>query len=159
MPDIKVARGIVQELLQVGIHNRDIHVVGDNPEILRKSKIPPASFLQTTEIIHAIKRGLVTGIIFSLCIYLLFYIVFPSTMKITAFGILAICLFGMGFGFWSSGMIAIGKHNPVIDKYANYVKEGHYIMMVDVPSGREHELIQRVIRHHPGTRVAMRTIH
>lgn len=159
VPDLKIARGIVKELLQVGIQNRDIHVVGEDTDNMKKAKIPLATFLQTTDIVHAVKRGIVLGVIFSLAIYLFTYFVFSNDMKITSFGLFAIAVFGMGFGLWSSGMIAIGTHHPVMDKYANYVKEGHYIMMVDVPQGREHELICRVVRHHPGTRVAMRTIH
>ena len=159
VPDIKSARGIVHELLQVGIKKDRIHMVGE-PNTVKKANIPLANIFQTTDIVHAIKRGFILGVVYSIAIYILFYIVFlANDIHISLLGTFAIVVFGMGFGFWSSGMIAIGTHHPVLDKYTNYVKEGHYIMIVDVPKERERELIQRVTRHHPGTRIASRTIH
>ena len=74
--------------------------------------------------------------------------------SITLFGV---AIFGMGFGIWCMGMISMVK-NPIIEKYDNYLKEGHYIMMIDTPKERAEELTRHVI-HHVGTGVAEKTMH
>lgn len=156
VPDLKMAQTIVDELVKNGVTKKNVHVIGGSAQTLKSAHIPGASFLQTTEVIPTLKRGFIMGVVFCLAIYALFAIVLPPSVKIHGLGIAGIIIFGMGFGFWTSGLITLsmGLRNPIIEKYSSYIEEGHYVMMIDTSPDREQELTNAVVQHHPGAQMA-----
>lgn len=159
VPELKMARDIVQDLENAGIKENDIHIVGKNQEALKRAHIPRAGLWQTSDLIPAIKRGAVIGIALSAAIYILVILMLPANMKIPLLGIVAIVLFGILFGLWASSLIGVGLQHPLIIKYEKYLQKGHYLMMVDSPEEREKELTRRVVRYHPGAKIVVEILH
>jgi hypothetical protein len=159
VPTIKIARDISMELGQVGISEGKIHIVGGAPDIYYEKHLHMASITQTSDLLPALRRGALMGIVLSVVIFLLFYFALPSNIQIHPIALVAMLFFGIGFGLWASGMVGIGIKNPIVEKYEDYVKEGHLIMMVDSPDEREQELTTRIIRHHPGAEIATKPVH
>lgn len=153
-----MARGIVHELGEIGVEESNVHVVGQTTQELEAAHVPAAIFLQVSELIETVIRGILLGCIFSTFIFLLFYLM-PPMVHFSPLGIFAIILFGMGFGIWASGMIAVSRKKAFLEKYAKYVEAGHFILMADVPADRENEITTRVMRHHVGAQLASHTLH
>lgn len=154
VPDLKSTKGVTQELEHTGITHRHIHALGGDRELLEEAHVLPASVLQTTTLQRKLKFGLLFGLVFATCLFLLLTWLLPTEIKISPLGIAAIFGFGIGFGLWSSGMAGISDRNPVIKKNEGYVRSGHYIVIAEIPKEREEELTHRVIHHHPGTKIA-----
>jgi hypothetical protein len=154
VPDLKTTRSISQELEHTGIQHKHIHVLGSTPDQLDKAHLHSASVLQTTGLLPTLKKGLLFGLLIALIIFGLLYWLLPPEISINALGIAAVFVFGTGFGIWASGMIGLSTKDPVLEKNKDYVSSGHFILIADIPVDREHELTAKVIRHHPGTKVA-----
>jgi hypothetical protein len=58
-------------------------------------------------------------------------------------------IFGGLFGIWSSTLIGVGVRDVKLDKYDDEIENGAFLMMVDVPEGRENEIDSVIHRHHP----------
>ncbi len=159
VPDLKITRSIARELENTGITHKQIHVLGGDRNKLDSAHVHPANILQTTGLVNTLKKGIIFGIVLVIGIFIALYFSLPEDIKITALGAAAVFIFGFGFGIWSSGMIGLSIQNTVVENNDEYVKTGHYIMIIDVPKNRESELTRKVVRHHPGTRVASEAIH
>jgi len=159
VPDLKETSNIAHELEEIGVNNHNIHICGGLPEDLEDEHLHRANLLQTTHLGKALKRGPLIGLGFFALIVALFLIVLPANVTITAFGYIAMLIFGVVIGVWTSGLIGIGVKNDVVEKYEKYVEDGHYIMMIDIPPEREKELKRIVFDHHPGARMAEDVLH
>lgn len=155
VPDLKETSDIAHELETQGVKESDIHVHGHIPEDVSAVRLHPANIFQLTNLGSAIKIGPVLGLIFSALILLFCSFVFGPTIKIHALGYFAILVFGVGFGIWSTGLIGLGVKNPVVEKYEEYVSQGHYLMMIDTVDEREKEISAKIISGHPDTSLAV----
>lgn len=154
VPDLKTIHDISQELEHTGVKHRHIHAVGATPEKLEEAHVHCASVLQTTSLLPALKKGILLSGFIVVAIFLLFYWFLPEDIKITVLGVAAVFVFGTGFGIWVSGMIGLSTKDPIIEKNKDYVSTGHFILIAEVPKERAKELETKVVRHHPGARVA-----
>lgn len=159
VPNLKIARDISSELNEIGVTDDKVHIVGGSPEICYEEHLHMASIAQTSNLVPALKRGALFGLILALAIFLIFTIQLPNNLQINGLALLGVLFFGIGFGIWAGGMIGIGVKNPIVEKYEDYVKAGHLLMMVDSPNEREQELTTRIIRHHPGAEIATMPLH
>lgn len=154
VPDLKTTREVAQEMEDSGIGESHVHVMGQHVDQINRAHLHPTNVVQTTDLVPALRRGALLGIVLSITIYVLFSLMLPENVRIPGLGIFAIISFGVCFGIWASGMIGIGIKNQIIEKYENYVKTGHYIVVVDVPNDRENEVTNQVIQMHPNTKLA-----
>lgn len=154
VPDLKETEIIAHELEEIGVRYHDIHVCGGIPEELENAHLHPASVMQTTHLGKALKKGPLIGLGFFAFIAALFLVVLPSNVSISAFGYVAMLFFGVVIGIWASGLIGIGVKDDVVEKYEKYIEEGHYILMIDIPSEREKELKEIIFDHHPNAQMA-----
>lgn len=159
VPELQMARDIVHELENIGIRESDIHIVGKNQQALQRAHVPRANIWQTSDLVPALKRGALIGVVLSVAIYVLIKLIVPAHVEIHSLAVAIIALFGVIFGLWASSLIGIGIKHPVIVKYEKYLQRGHYLMMVDSPDEREKELTFRVTKHHPGAKIAIETMH
>jgi len=156
VPDLKETSAIAKEFEASGVHEEDIHVCAHINQELEAVDLHPANILQMTNLGYAIKFGPVIGLFFVGLILMLCYFVFP--LQISLLGYVAIFLFGIGFGIWASGLIGLGVKNPVVEKYENYVSEGHYLMLVDLKPEKQ-ELTRKILAHHPRSKLAEQPLH
>lgn len=152
IPDLKVAHDVSLELVEMGIESSCIHVMGGDVATLTKAHLHPATLFHTN-IKPAIKWGILVGLMIMLLIFALFTLFMPPDFHWHPLALAAVAVFGMGFGVWSTGMASLVK-NPVIEDNESYLKEGHYLMMVDVPAKRSDEVSKTLVAHHAGTKLA-----
>lgn len=156
VPDLNETSDIAKEFKASGVHEEDIHVCAHINQELEGANLQPANIFQMTNLGYAIKLGPVIGLLFVGLIIALCYFVFP--LHISTLGYVAIFVFGIGFGMWASGLIGLGVKNPVVEKYENYVSEGHYLMLVDLKPEKQ-VLTRQILAHHPRSRLAEQPIH
>src|SRR5690606_10844876 len=145
---------ISQELERTGVIHRHIHAIGPVSSKLEKANINLANVLQTTPVIALIRKGFVLGIVLAFVLFFLLYALLPAHIDMTGWGVAGVAVIGVMFGIWSGGIIGLSRKNPVIENNEQFVSNGHYILIVDIPEEREEELIKKITRHHPSVQVA-----
>lgn len=152
IPDLQVAHAVSEELKNRGIKDSCMHIMGGSIETLKKAHLRPATLFHTN-VLPALKWGFLVGIIVMVLIFGLFTLFMPQGVTWRPLGIVAMVIFGLGFGLWSTGMLSLLK-NPIIEANDSYIKSGHYILMVDVPANEAESLSEKIVAHHAGTKLA-----
>lgn len=145
VPNLELARKIVDELLLARIEERHIHVLAKRGTPLED--LPEASFLQKTDFIPAMERGLAlggaTGLLAGLAA-----MAFPHIV-IGGGAILAITLAGAGVGSWVASMVGMNVGNTQLKPFEEAIEKGEILMLVDVPKPRVDEISKLIQKHHP----------
>jgi hypothetical protein len=145
LPDHDISKNVVDELLLARIPESDIHVMAREGE--KMDDLPEANLLQKSDFAHAVEQGLAlggaTGVIAGLAALSL-----PG-MILGGGAILGIALTGAGMGAWMSGMIGLDVPNSRLKDFEAAIKEGQFLMLVDIPKDRVDEISDAVKKHHP----------
>jgi hypothetical protein len=145
-PSIKITKKIVNDLLLARVDVGHIHVLAKREIPL--GDLPEASFLQKSDIIPALERGVavggLTGVLLGLIV-----MAFPGELVVGGGLILAAALAGAGFGAWVSSMVGSSIGNRQIERFAVDIENGKFLMMVDVPSKRVEDIEQLVKGRYP----------
>jgi len=146
VPNIKIAKKVVHDLLLARVEERHIHVLAKQGAPLED--LPEATFLQKTDFIPALEQGLaiggLTGILAGVVAVAL-----PAGLVLGGGAVLAISLAGAGVGAWMSSMVGISIGDRRIQKFQEAIENGELLMMVDVQRKRVEEIEQIVKSHHP----------
>lgn len=146
-PNVDSARSIVSELLLKHIEERRMHIVARTDVSL--DDLPQAKLTQSTDVVHALEKGLVAGGACGAIIGLIAITFPPSGLALGGGTLLGLTAFGAAFGAWISSMIGIRLPNSHIEKYEKAIADGQLLLMVDVPTGRVEEVEEMVRQHHP----------
>ncbi len=149
IPDVDTAKNIVDELLLARIEERHIHIAAADHHALLEANLPEAGLLQESDFIPAVERGVAiggaTGILAGIAAVAL-----PGVGLVLGGGaILGIGLAGAGLGAWASGMIGISAPSTRLKDFEAAIKDGHLLMMVDVPKKQVDEVTDLIRKHHP----------
>jgi uncharacterized membrane protein len=149
VPTVENATKIVQELASIGIPEKNVTVVGKDHFHLKMAHLREAGILQTTDLLHALLRGLSVGALAGLAAGILLWL-FPFEGLTVGWGwIIGLLLLGAGFGAWGSTLIGISIPNPIIEQCEKAIEAGELILFVHIPPSREEEVISLIKRHHP----------
>jgi hypothetical protein len=146
VPNIDIAKKVVDDLLLARIGERHIHVLAkrDTP----MEDLPEATFREKTDFIPALEQGValggLTGIVAGLIA-----IAVPGGPVLGGGAVLAIALAGSGVGGLMSSLIGLNIGDRRIQQYQEALEKGEFLMMVDVPRQRVEEIEQIVKSHHP----------
>lgn len=154
VPDLQVSKVIANELLDIGIMNSQIHVLGKALDKIDDAKLLQASLIQTTDLVPSLKRGALLGLILAASIYILFYFTLPKGYHLGNLALIGIVVFGMFFGLWASAMVGIGIKKNVVLAAENEIKQGHYLLMVDVPKERVDSVTEQILKKHADVHIA-----
>lgn len=146
LPDVGMARKIVDELLLVHVPFEHIHVLANADTALEE--LPEAGVAQKTDLVPALERGLAVGGSLGALAGLL-AVAFPLGPVVGGGAILFGALGGTGFGAWVSSMIGVGMPNSRLERFEKAIAQGHILMMVDVPKTRVEEFEELIRSHHP----------
>ena len=147
LPDIERARQVVDELLLARIEQHHIHVLAK--EGIALENLPEASFLQKSDFVPALERGLAVGGGAGLLAGLVAVTFPPAGMILGGGALLGIALAGAGMGAWISSMIGMDVPNRQLKAFTDAVERGEILMLVDVPKARVVEIGKLVKGHHP----------
>ncbi|HDR8858627.1 hypothetical protein WT21_03305 [Burkholderia territorii] len=146
-PDTQMAKAIVDDLLRARIIWRHIHVLADHSVTL--DELPEASLLQSSDVVHALERGVALGGATGALIGLVALVYPPAELVIAGGAVVALTVVGAGFGAWTAGMIGIAEPNARLQRFREAIKQGQILIMADVPALREQEIEQMIARHFP----------
>lgn len=153
-PDEAITTDIAHELSQLGLEQRRVHVIANDRDRLHDLGLNKATLIQTSDTMHAGKRGLIIGIPLGLVIGIIAATVLslPSQMGNVAL-IAGMSIFGGLFGIWASTLIGVSVPDIKYDKYTPDIERGAFLMLVDVSSEREEEIVSVIHRHHPEVKI------
>lgn len=151
--DVVSTRRIVDDLLLHHVDERHIHVVASDEQAVIDADLPEANLLQESDFIPAVERGLAlggaTGALVGVAA-----LVFPGAGL--AFGggaVLGAAVAGAGVGAWASSMIGLSAPSSRLKAFEDAIRNGHILVIVDVPRKSEQAVIDLILQHHPGVKV------
>lgn len=149
-PSASSTISIAHELSDIGITKDKIHVVSKDVRLLEKMDINKATLIQTSDVVHAAKRGAPLGAFLGGLAGIYAVYQFPATTTFAVIiTILAMMLFGALFGTWTSTLIGVSVPDGNIEKYEKDIENGRMLMLVDIPKEQEQAVKSIIMQHHP----------
>lgn len=148
LPNVEISRLVERDILLAKISDDRMHFLGKRGTDMQD--LPEATSAEKTDLIHGCMVGLMTGAMAGALIGLFLYVlrdyIFPMELGV----VLLFFLLGGVFGIWVSGIL-IGSSTPnaKLKEFEQTMKEGHILLMVDVPVERADEIRNLVLSHHP----------
>ena len=147
LPDVDVARKVVDELLLARIDEHHIHVIAK--EGTPMEDLPEASLAQKSDVMPAVGRGIAVGGATGILAGVVAVTFPPAGLALGGGAILAMGLAGSGFGVMMSTMIGVSVPSSRLKQFEDAVNKGEILMLVDVPKARVDEIEAMVKQHHP----------
>ena len=147
MPDITSTHNLVNELLLSHVEERHIHVIAK--EGTPMEELPAASFLQFSDFVPAIERGLTLGAITGVLCGLVAMTFPPAGLVIGGGAVFAMGAAGAGVGGLLSSMVGISLSSSRLKKFEDAVNEGKFLLLIDVARTRVEEVEEIVKSHYP----------
>ncbi|MEA1888166.1 MAG: DUF1269 domain-containing protein [Pseudomonadota bacterium] len=146
LPDVEVARKVVDDLLLARIDVNHIHVIAK--EGTEMMDLPEATLAQKSDVVTALERGITVGGATGLLAGVVAVSFPPAGLVLGGGALLGIALAGTGFGALMSTMIGVSAPNSRHKQFEDAIKEGELLMLVDVPKDRVDEIESLVKQHH-----------
>jgi uncharacterized membrane protein len=146
LPNVHSARTIVNQLLLLRVEWRHIHVIANHNVPLKD--LPEATLVQRSDLLPAIARGTATGSLTGMLAGLVALVFPPAGLTIAGGAVVAITLFGAGFGAWTATMIGVDVPNTRLKRFEKVIERGELLMMVDVAKDRVEEIEEVIKLHH-----------
>lgn len=147
LPNVSVARTILNELLLARIDDRHIHFLS------RRDSLPPdlpeANFLQKTDFLHALATGGMVGATAGVAGGAFVWLYPPHGLVPEPVVILISGLVGALFGAWASSMVGSSAPNSALRAFQDGMESGKVLLMVDVRFPRVEEIRRLVASQHP----------
>ncbi len=159
VPDISTTKRIAEHVKTNGISEGHIHVVGKSALAIEHLHLHQANILQTTNLPHALMRGGLLGLLIGTLAGIILATLAPWGVTIPAAGIVVFTLVGIILGLWISGLVGIGVQNPIVEQAESSIREGKYLMMIDLENGQEEPLAGEILQRFPLAQVASTTVH
>ncbi len=148
-PDVETTSSIVNELLEFGLEDHQIHVIGNDHDKIEKAHLHEAGILENSDLLPAIRRGLLYGGTTGFLAGIAFVTFPPAGLVLGGAAVLSASAFGAGFGAWISSMIGVSVKDLGVEHFEQAVKKGHYLMLVDVDKDLFEQVEKMVHAHHP----------
>lgn len=146
VPDAKIARQVVDELLLARIEERNIHVIARAGTPLED--LPEAGLKEKSDLVKAAQKGTAIGGATGLLAGLVAVTVPPAGLVLGGGAVLATTLAGAGFGAWASSLIGVSVPNSELKRFEQAIEAGQLLILVDVPQDRVDEIATLVKGHH-----------
>lgn len=155
VPDADRTFQITHELGELGLEKNEVHVLAEDQAKLEQMDVNRATLRQTTDVVHATKRGVIVGIPLGVLLGAIAAYFIPIGGGWTGFITLLVGagIFGGFFGAWASSMIGVSVEDKKVTEFREDLERGSFLMLVDVPEQREHEVITAIKRHHPEVKI------
>ena len=151
VPDIQTARKIVDECLLARIEERHMHLVAKEGTLMED--LPEATFLQKTDFVPALEKGLALGGATGVVAGLVAMFFPPAGLIFGGGAVLATALAGAGVGAWVSSMVGAAIPNSRVKEFEQAIEQGQILMMVDVRKDRVEDVEEMIKQHHPEAEV------
>ncbi|PWK49908.1 DUF1269 domain-containing protein [Pleionea mediterranea] len=149
VPDFKNTQNIVNELQDYGLDEHHIHIVGKDHERLEKAHLHEAGLAETTDLIPALKRGLLFGGTTGFLAGIVAITFPPAGLVFGGGAVLGLSAAGAGFGAWMSSMIGVSVNDLGVEHFQKQIDQGKYLLLVDVERDLFKPVEELVRSHHP----------
>jgi len=144
-PNIEITHKIVDELRDLGIEDRHLHVLAKRDTPLQD--LPEANEFQKTDFIPAVERGAALGASTGLLAGLV-------GLRFAGFAIaggpvLGFLFYGATIGAMMSGLAGLQVGNSKVKKYEEAIEGGELLVMVDLAKEQIGEITKIITKHHP----------
>ncbi|MBV8628584.1 MAG: DUF1269 domain-containing protein, partial [Paraburkholderia sp.] len=112
-------------------------------------RLPEASLLQRSDVVHALERGVAFGGATGAIVGLVALMFPPANLEIAGGAVVALTLAGAVFGAWTAAMIGVDEPNTRLARFRRPIEDGQLLVMADVPGTREAEIEQNIAQHVP----------
>lgn len=153
-PNLATTHKVVDELGEVGVTDSHIHVVGKHPDWVESAHLHNANVLQTTNLVPALKAGLLFSVILIIALFVVVHTFLPE-IELNNVAMMGIIGFGLFSGLWVCAFVGFGIKNKAVELSENEIKIGNYLVMIDVPKEREQEITDRILKLHPEMHLAV----
>lgn len=158
VPDIATTKRIAEHIKTNGISDGHIHVLGKSTLAIEHLHLHQANLLQTTNLSKALLTGGVLGLVVGSLLGLSLALFSPLGMTVPTSGIVIFAFVGLILGLWISGLVGIGVKNPIVEQTSSYIKQGQYLLMIDL-SDQEEYIEGEILQRFPLAQVASTTVH
>lgn len=134
----------------INISAGSFHIISKDDDGIKRHQLSPAGAIRRTDLIHRGEQGALIGAVFGVVFALWLVISRPYDIHIGLFGfMLAVALF-LVFGAWAGGLIGLSHEHYKIVPFHKAVEEGKYLMMIDVGTVQQENLLRMLMRlKHP----------
>lgn len=147
LPDLGSAIRTANDLLLERVEDRHMHFLAKRGMSL--GKLHEANYLQKSDFRHSMQIGFMLGGCAGFLVGIYIYMTPPEGANLQLVTILIATVLGALFGAWAASMIGISTPNTALKRFETEIKEGHVLLMVDVPKDRVEEIKGLVHRTHP----------
>lgn len=147
IPDVTIAKSIVDDLLLTHIEEKYIHVIAK--EGIHLDELPEASLLQKSDLIPALEKGAALGGVAGVLAGMLAVTFPPTGMVLGGGALLGITLAGAGIGAWLSSMIGVDIENTQLKSFEAAIHQGQILMLVDVAKDQVEDISKLIVTIHP----------
>ena len=152
LPNLESARTTMDDLLVARIGVGNMHFLARDDVVM--TGLHEANLLQSSDVIRSAQAGLAIGTGTGALVGLLVAYFYPIVGDSPQWGIAAVLtIVGGLFGAWSSSMIGIAIPSARLKRFEGAIKQGQFLLMLDVPRGRVAEIERRLEISHPEARL------
>jgi hypothetical protein len=153
VPDVAICRVVVRELLERGVKQRHIHVIGNRFTSLED--LPRATLRQTSEFSRGLELGLGLGGAAGLLGGLIAVTFPPAGLVLGGGALLAAIAAGAGGAALVSALVAADIPNRELKAFENAISAGQLLLLVDVPRADVDATVGLIRQHHPDVEVGI----
>lgn len=138
LPDVNMARRVVNRLLAADIEWHNIHILAN--ENISLEELPEADLPQKSDLLPALARGTAAGGLVGMLAGLVALSLPPAGVIIAGGALLGTTIGGAGIGAWAAALIGVSVPNTHLDQYEDAINRGELLLLVDVHPEREEEI-------------------
>lgn len=146
-PDRESAHSIVVDLKAAGLDEKDIHAIASDNMPLEG--LPEASLFQKSELIHGLEWGIGIGGSAGMLGGMLAVTFPPAGLVLGGGAVLLTALTGASLGGLITALVAKDVPNHDLRGYERAVREGQFLLLVDVPKEMVESYCELILIHHP----------
>ena len=151
-PSLLSTHQISDDLIEVGILDRYVHVISKDEAGLKKEHLHSANWLETRDLLRDGFIGANFGFIFGVLAagaVMLFKPFGPETPGVVYFFVVVVATL---FGAWVGGLTGMDSENRKLRRFHDDIEAGKYLLLIYAPKAQGEEVKSMMASKHPEAR-------
>ncbi len=143
---LEAAERVWNNVQHINISSGSFHVVSKDEDGIKRHHLSSASAVRRTDLIHSGEQGALIGGTIGFLFALWLIVAKPFDMNVGMMGFSVAFLMFTVFGAWAGGLIGLSHENYKIVPFHNAIEEGKYLLMIDVGTVQQENLLRMLMR-------------